>query len=99
MVRDRREKDHAIPVHIICDRILGAAKLNRKKVETILWEWLVWVELTPSEHRERLKKVGLVKKMPEDWDGVDPSARYRAAGIRLVLFSSGITVTAHPSCP
>jgi hypothetical protein len=50
-----READHAIPVYLICDRILRTPDLDRNKLETILDEWLVTVELTALEHREVLQ--------------------------------------------
>src|SRR6266516_1317235 len=80
---DTAEIDHAIPVHVLCDRILTTPDLNRKTLEMILHEWLVAVELTRSEHREVLKKCRLTSRMPHDWDGVDPLVRYVAAGISL----------------
>jgi hypothetical protein len=79
-----REHDHAIPVQVLSSRILDTPNLNRQKLETILHEWLVAVELTASEHRELLKNCGLGRCMPADWDGIDPLARYRVAGIRCV---------------
>src|SRR6266571_4461137 len=80
---DAGEIDHAIPVHVLCNRILSTPDLDRKTLEMILHEWLVAVELTRSEHRETLKKCGLASRMPHDWDGTDPLARYLAAGISL----------------
>src|SRR5437773_9341977 len=53
---DTAEIDHAIPVHVLCNRILSTPDLNRKTLEMILHESLVAVELTRSEHREVLKK-------------------------------------------
>ena len=80
---DTAEIDHAIPVHVLCNRILSTPDLNRKTLKKILHEWLVAVELTRSEHREVLKKCRLTSRMPHDWDGVDPLVRYVAAGISL----------------
>jgi hypothetical protein len=83
-----REIDHAIPVHVLCERLLSITSLDRPQLERIIGEWLVTVELTMSEHREVLKKCGLHKCMPNDWDGCDPLARYHAAGIRLRALGS-----------
>jgi len=80
---DAGEIDHAIPIHVLCNRILSTPDLNRKTLEMILHEWLVAVELTRSEHREILKKCRLTSRMPHDWDGTDSLARYHAAGISL----------------
>ena len=96
-VDNDREVDHAIPVHVLCGRILETSDLDRSKLETILDEWLVTVELTASEHCEVLPKCGLASRMPPDWDGADPLARYRAAGISLLEIPEGgrLTENAH----
>jgi hypothetical protein len=79
-----RERDHAIPLRVICDRILKTDDLDRAKLTKIISDWLVCVELTAQEHRDVLGKYGLSHCMPDDWNGVDPLARYRHAGIQLV---------------
>ncbi len=79
-----REVDHAIPLQVLCNRVLSTLDLDRGKLEKILDEWLVTVELTGPEHREVLQKCGLASCMPQSWDGVDPLARYHAAGIRFL---------------
>ena len=84
-----REIDHAIPLHVLCDRILNAEDLDRSKLQKIIADWLVAVELTAQEHREVLRKCGLSRSMPDDWDGIDPLARYRIAGIQLLRISNG----------
>jgi hypothetical protein len=86
---DDREVDHAIPVHVLCQRILNTPNLDRTKLEAILDQWLVSVELTVSEHREVLQKGGLANQVPHDWDGADILARYRVAGIRFRLHGQG----------
>jgi hypothetical protein len=78
-----RERDHAIPLRVICDRILATDNLDRIKLTKILSDWLVIVELTAQEHREVLHKCGLSRCMPNNWNEVDPLARYRHAGIQL----------------
>ena len=79
---DSREIDHAVPLKVLCRHILSSPDLDRSKLETILQEWLVTVELAASEHGI-LQKCGLGSRMPQDWDGVDPLARYRIAAIRI----------------
>lgn len=83
-VSSERELDHAVPLNVVCHRILTSAVLDRTTLITILSEWLVAVELSSEEHRETLKKCGLTDCMPANWDGVDSLARYRAAGISLL---------------
>lgn len=79
-----REIDHAIPLQVICDRILNIENLDRSKLEQIISDWLVAVELSTREHRDILRKSGFSDRMPGDWDGIDLLARYRCAGIQLL---------------
>ncbi|HVU28518.1 MAG TPA: hypothetical protein VHG71_12385 [Verrucomicrobiae bacterium] len=78
------ELDHAIPLRVVCDRILDIEDLNHDKLHKIIADWLVLVELTVQEHREILQKCGLSRNMPKNWDGVNPLARYQVAGIQLL---------------
>ena len=78
------ELDHAIPLRVVCDYILDIKNLNRRKLQKILANWLVMVELTTQEHREVLPKYGLSRSMPKDWDKVDLLARYQTAGIQFL---------------
>lgn len=86
---DGGELDHAVPVHVVCDLILGVKDLDRRKLLKIIEDWLVTVELTAQEHKEAMQKCGLSRRMPSDWDGVDPLARYRVAGIQLLRMQNG----------
>lgn len=79
-----RVLDHAVPVREICERILLLDGLDRGKLQKIVADWLVIVELTSQEHRVALQKCGLSHCMPRDWDGVDVLARYRIAGIQIL---------------
>jgi hypothetical protein len=78
--------DHAIPVLVFCEHLLTVEGLDRSKLEKIVTDWLVTVELTAQEHREVLQKCGLADCMPDGWDGADPLARYRIAGIQLLKY-------------
>ncbi len=40
--------------------------------------------LITKEEDEHLNKAGYRNKMPSEWDGRDPLARYKAVGIELV---------------
>lgn len=83
-----REVDHAVPVAVVCDRILETPGLDRAKLKQILADLLVAVELTSNEHGLELRSCGLSDCMPADWNGVDVLARYRVAGIEVVQFES-----------
>ena len=45
---------------------------------------LAWIH---QEDDMKLRTGGYAKRMPEDWDGQDPLARYRAAGIEVLELS------------
>lgn len=83
------ERDHAIPLHVLCDRILNTDDLDRASLTKIIADGLVCVELTAQEHREVLCKCGLSRRMPDNWDGIDPLARYRVANIQLLKIPDG----------
>jgi hypothetical protein len=79
--------DHAVPVAVVCDSILNAPNLDRGKLQKILEDLLVAVEVTPKEH-EQLLRCGLSDCMPQDWNSVDVFARYRVAGIEIIEFEN-----------
>lgn len=85
----RCERDHAVPITVICDLILRTNDLDRDKLSKIISGFLVVVELSPEEHTKTLKQGGVSSCMPDDWDGIDPLARYQCVGIELVDLSNG----------
>jgi len=40
--------------------------------------------ISKHEHIAILKKLGLESDMPSNWNGVDPFARYKYAGIEII---------------
>jgi hypothetical protein len=81
--------DHAVPLSLLLDEVY-----KKRIVETTALVELVSLysvmALVTREEDSLLRKRGLAKRMPEDWDGKDALARYRAAGISLM------SATDHP---
>jgi len=75
--------DHAIPFRYIEAELLGLAEVTPQAVADVLEKKCVVALITTEEDRN-LNAAGLSSKMPENWDGLDPLARYKAVGIDLV---------------
>ena len=75
--------DHSIPFRILQDELLLLQQVDAASVEKLLKRYCVAVLITPTEDA-RLTKAGLNHKMPDDWDGKDAFARYKAVGIKLI---------------
>ncbi len=82
--------DHAIPFSYLQAELLSLSDVTVDSVEATLRKFSTIVLITKEED-DRLRKAGYGHKMPEDWDGIDPLARYRAAGIELVEIGIGGT--------
>ena len=78
--------DHAIPLAVLVDELLSLGAASREALENAIISRLVLVAITKNEHDIVLRKAGLSKSMPSAWDGRDPFARYRAAGIEIELY-------------
>lgn len=82
---DERElrHDHAVPKKYLIGRLAerrGSATVER--VRLLLDAHCIGVVITRDQDNLLTKK-GLRASMPPGWDGTDPLARYRAAGIAL----------------
>jgi hypothetical protein len=78
------DKDHAIPIKVIIQMLMEEPNLSKNVTIEILRQFYISVTITKYEHTVLLKKLGLASKMPNDWNGVDPLARYKKAGIQVV---------------
>ncbi|MDQ8205722.1 hypothetical protein [Pelagicoccus sp. SDUM812003] len=85
--------DHAVPMKVIVSKI-HEGEYTKERIQSILDQFLVSVKLTKDEHTQVLKKAGLSKDMPADWDGVDPYSRYKKAGIKIKPNQSAHTTPA-----
>jgi hypothetical protein len=74
--------EHAVPLTVLMYELLKPRYDTPRKVANHLGR-LYRVCLVTHEENQWLRSVGLNSRMPEGWDGNDPWARYRAAGIRF----------------
>ncbi len=74
--------DHSIPFNYTLERLIGLPDVNQQTVRACLSECLITCTITKEED-ERLNRAGLRHKMPDDWDGVNPLARYQAVNIQI----------------
>jgi len=72
--------EHAVPMMVIVNMLMDQDTLTLDFVKTILESFYRVCLVTKDEHR-RLNKIGLVSRMPSDWNRADVWARYRRAGI------------------
>ena len=72
--------EHAVPSQVIVNLFKTTKVLTTKKAYDILADFYRVIVVTKEEH-EKLNAIGLMSKMPVDWDKKDPYARYRAAKI------------------
>ena len=78
----KTQVEHVVPLRVIVDMLLEIKKPTKKKVKTVLADMYRVCLVTTEEHK-RLSDEGLRSKMPEDWDGKDPFARYKVVGIEV----------------
>jgi hypothetical protein len=75
--------DHAIPFALLQEELLALHPVTEECVVKVLSRYGTAVLITQADNA-RLNAMGLARSMPPDWDGRDPLARYKAAGIDLV---------------
>lgn len=75
--------DHSIPFRYLQAELLAIEDVSPSQVEMVL-EKYGCVALITAEEDSQLNAAGLNRRMPVDWDGIDPLARYRSVGIELV---------------
>lgn len=83
----RLVRDHAIPFSYLQTELLKLRKVTPNTVRKLLAKYDIAVLITKSED-DVLNTHGLQSKMPRDWDGVDPLARYKAVEMELVELAS-----------
>ncbi len=74
--------DHAVPFALLQAELMALRPVTPDAVEATLGRFGIAVLITKAEH-DRLHELGYGRRMPADWDGSDPLARYTAAGIVL----------------
>ena len=74
--------EHAVPVSLINEKVLGLSKPTELDIANIIYEWTVLTVITKQEH-EALKNKGLPNRMPANWDNTDKFARYKFCDIEF----------------
>ena len=75
--------DHAVPVSVALSEVNGHQQGHSvDELVALVARYSTMVLITQDED-EQLRKAGLVKSMPENWDGKDMFARYKQVGIQL----------------
>ncbi len=73
--------DHAVPISLMCQMMFKDAKIRSVgAIQTFLLHFYRLGVLTYEED-QRLNRLGLQRKMPDNWDKNDIFARYHAAAI------------------
>ena len=84
--------DHAVPLRYLQEQLLSLSSVTTRSVRRVLDKYGIVVLITKDEDR-RLSTAGFRSRMPDDWDGRDALARYKAVGIELV---SNVSIAAAP---
>lgn len=75
--------EHAIPRLEIYAAISKQKRISKSFISSTLKKMIIRVAVIKEED-DKLNELGLRQRMPDDWDGIDPLARHRAAKIRHV---------------
>ncbi|HUQ72191.1 MAG TPA: hypothetical protein VM165_21875 [Planctomycetaceae bacterium] len=75
--------DHAVPFSYLQQELLSLDPVTAEGVAGVLGRFGTVVLITESENA-RLNAAGYGRKMPANWDGADPLARYRSVGIEVL---------------
>lgn len=76
--------DHAVPVKIIIKLLMESPELTKEGILEVLRKFYISVTISEHEHTSVLKNLGLESEMPENWNGIDPFARYKRARIKVI---------------
>ena len=74
--------DHSVPLSLLWEQIYGGELKETDDLVNLVKKFSMMALITREED-SLLRTHGLTKRMPKDWDGVDPLARYAAAGITV----------------
>jgi len=75
--------DHAVPFRYLQEELLSLHQPSTNKIAEVLNRFETTVLITKDEDNQ-LNAAGFNRKMPPDWNGEDPLARYKAVGIEIV---------------
>lgn len=74
--------EHIVPKKVIVNSLMNEVGRTPERIYDFLERFCIGVVVTKDEDTA-LNSAGLRSKMPEDWDGEDPWARYKAVGIQV----------------
>jgi hypothetical protein len=74
--------DHAIPISLLIKEFYANKNHEIDQLVVLVSKYAVMVLITEAED-DKLAAAGLIKKMPDDWDGKDELARYKKVGIKV----------------
>ena len=82
---DRKQlmHEHAVPKRVVVEMLFSLKVPTESSVHTVLNHYCIGVVVTREEDA-KLTQLGLRSRMPKDWDGSDPWARYAKANIFVV---------------
>ncbi|RTE87065.1 MULTISPECIES: hypothetical protein [Gammaproteobacteria] len=74
--------EHIVPVSLALREFENLSPLTLESAVSLVSKYSTMALITPEED-DQLRALGLVKSMPDDWDGANVFARYDVAGIAL----------------
>lgn len=82
LASEKRIHDHAVPKKVLMDLLFRVNSPTAESVRCFFEAYCFGAVITKAED-EALNRLGLRSKMPTNWNGKDPWARYKAAGIAI----------------
>ena len=76
--------DHMVPISVVNEKILNLDSYSIETIKGIIHQYAGICVITKEENKTLGNKYKLNQRMPEDWDGINISARYKTAGIEYV---------------
>ncbi len=80
--KGKTQVEHVVPLNVIVKSLRDIKRPDKQSVRNKLSDLYRVCIVTIEEHK-RLSDAGLRSKMPDDWDGKDPFARYKVVGIEI----------------
>lgn len=74
--------EHVVPREIVRTKLFDLTAPTPESVSAVMTEWCIGAVILKTED-DLLNRAGLNSRMPENWDGNDRFARYRAVGIKI----------------
>lgn len=82
VTKGKTQVEHVVPLKVIVETLRDIKRPNKRNVHKKLRDLYRVCIVTIAEH-QCLSDAGLRSRMPDDWDGKDPFARYKVVGIEV----------------